>query len=84
MTVTFQGHVEALEAAAPAQVVVKLRTPMDPAGGHEMALRLPAEEAKHWLPGTIVQFTIYTLAPRDHGLNSGDLLSAMARGGNGA
>jgi hypothetical protein len=42
MTITFQGHVEALEAAAPSQVVVKLRTPIEPAGGHQMTLRLPA------------------------------------------
>lgn len=67
MTVTFQGHVASLETAAPAQVAVKLRTPMDPAGGHEMVLRLPAEEARHWLPGTMVQFTIYALAPQAPG-----------------
>lgn len=61
MTITFQGHVHSMSAVTVGQVELTIRTPMDPTGGKDFYVRIPAKDAQHWLPGRAVSFTIYSL-----------------------
>jgi hypothetical protein len=63
MTIVFQGHVRALTQDAPnGKLAVTLATPMSDANGKDWVVFVPEAQAKRWLPGLTVQFTIYTLA----------------------
>lgn len=61
MTIVFQGHVSKMEATGAGEIEVTIQTPMDPCDGKPIAVRMSQVEAKHWMPGRMVSFTLYTL-----------------------
>jgi hypothetical protein len=60
MTIVFQGHVAEMKTAG-SELELTIQTPMDPCNGKPFVVRIPATESKHWIPGRMVSFTIYTL-----------------------
>ncbi len=73
MTIVFQGHVEKVELFG-ANIDVHVVTPMAECG-QVVVLHVPRGEAAHWLPGALVQFTIYAMPPAtpstDKGVTNG-------------
>jgi hypothetical protein len=71
MTITFQGHVEAMSATGMGEIELSIVTPMDPCNGKPFVVRIPADQAKHWIPGRMVSFTLYTLPEQGSAGSSG-------------
>jgi hypothetical protein len=63
MTITFNGHVAEMKHSG-SEIELTLITPMDPCDGKPFIVRIPASQAKHWIPGRVVSFTLYTM-PED-------------------
>ena len=61
MTITFQGHVAEMKRDGSDEMLLTIHTPQDPCDGKPFIARIPAAQAKHWLPGCMVSFTIYAL-----------------------
>ncbi len=61
MTITFQGHVSEMRGGGANSIVLTIQTPMDPCGGKPFIVAIPSSQAKHWLPGRMVSFSLYTL-----------------------
>ena len=61
MTITFQGHVSEMKRDGSEEMLLTIYTPQDPCDGKPFIVRIPAAQAKHWLPGRMVSFTLYTL-----------------------
>ncbi len=61
MTIVFQGHVKSLETASDGKLAATLVAPMAEADGKEWVVFIPYADCQHWMPGRIVNFTLYTL-----------------------
>lgn len=60
MTITFQGHISEMKVGAEGMDLV-IQTPTAECYGKLFILRIPADQAKYWIPGRMVSFTLYTL-----------------------
>lgn len=60
MTIQFVGHVVSLTGSGTSMDVL-VNTETSACGTRNLVLHIPREQALHWLPGRIVQFTVYTL-----------------------
>jgi hypothetical protein len=64
MTIVFQGHIERVELGPDNKLDVHVQTASAECG-QVVVLHVPRDKATHWLPGRLVQATIFAFdAPR--------------------
>ena len=63
MTIQFQGHVAKIECGQGDMFAVTLCPPRSTVKEEWITVQVPANQASAWLPGRVVNFTIYTLPP---------------------
>lgn len=61
---SFVGHVVSLTGSG-LSVNVRIQT-QDLCRPDNLAISIPKEQAKHWMPGTVVQFKVYPVPERDN------------------
>ena len=62
MTITYQGHIESTVLEVNNKMRMHIKKPMEQ-GGDNAIVFVPLEQAANWIPGMMVQVTMYTMAP---------------------
>ena len=62
MTVQFVGHITSLDAHFSGEkLTVRIAPQRSECGQETISINIPKSDAANWIPGGMVQFTIYTL-----------------------
>ena len=62
MTVQFVGHITNLDAHFSGEkLTVRIAPQRSECGQDTISINIPKSDAANWIPGRMVQFTIYTL-----------------------
>ena len=62
MTVQFVGHITNLDAHFSGEkLTVRIAPQRSECGQDTISINIPKRDAANWIPGRMVQFTIYTL-----------------------